>query len=112
MSHPGTFSRVLCLSGSFWWDDARLASMVSGFPPSPTAFRLTVGDKETATHVDHGHGLIQVRSQIDGVQAMHRALEAHGALATYSEYPGGHDAESWLRELPGDLEAVWRLGEG
>jgi enterochelin esterase family protein len=112
LSHPGTFSRVLCLSGSFWWDDAHLADTVSSFPPSPTAFHLTVGDQETATDVDHGHGLIQARSQIDGVQAMHRALTTHGTLATYSEYSGGHDAESWLRELPGDLEAVWRLGEG
>lgn len=109
LTHPGVFSRVLCLSGSFWWEQAQLASEIAAMPRHETAFRLTVGDQETSTDVEHGHGLVQELSQIEGVRRMHEALEAHGFPVQYAEYEGGHDAVSWRRELPGDLRALWAM---
>ena len=102
---------VRCASGSFRWKEGLLASRVGQFPRADTAFRLTVGDQESATHVDHGHGLVQELSQIDGVEDMRDALEAHGFPLSFARFHGGHDAQSWRRELPGDLEALWGIGE-
>lgn len=109
LARPGVFDKVLCLSGSFWWEDAALARRVPEFAASTTSFWLTVGDEETATDVDHGHGLIQVLSQVDGVRRMRDALLEHGVGAEYVEFSGGHHASSWRRALYGDLQGLWAM---
>lgn len=106
LSRPEVFTRVLCHSGSFWWERGALSRTVEP-ASSPMRFRLTVGDGETKTNVDHGHGLVQVDSQIEGVRQMRDALVENDYAVSYSEYAGGHDAASWRRELPDDLRALF-----
>ncbi len=107
LSAPARFQRVLSLSGSFWWGDGRLARELSSFPAGSTRFRLTVGDRETCTDVDHGHGLIQRISQVEGCRNMRDGLRDRGFMVSYAEYAGGHDVPSWRRDLAGDLRILF-----
>jgi enterochelin esterase-like enzyme len=108
LSRPGVFSRVLCQSASFWWELGKLSTEVAQWPRSACRFRISVGDEETQTDIDHGSGLFQVDSQLESNRRMRDALLKHGFSVSYSEWPGGHKAESWRRELPADLLALYR----
>lgn len=107
LSRPGVFSRVLCHSASFWWEQGKLAAEIPKWPRSDCIFRISVGDEETDTDVDHGHGLVQVQSQLEANRQMRDALVKHGFAVGYSEWPGGHTAPGWRRELAGDLQALF-----
>ncbi|MHA6323677.1 alpha/beta hydrolase [Roseivivax sp. CAU 1753] len=107
LSRPGVFSRVLCHSGSFWWEQGKLAADIPKWPRSDCRFRISIGDEETDTDVDHGHGLIQVQSQLEANRRMRDALLENGFSVGYSEWPGGHTAPGWRRELANDLKALF-----
>jgi len=102
-------SRALCQSASFWWQQGWLVENLTTLPPSDVAFRISVGTEETIQNVDHGQGLIQSESQINANRRMHEALVARGHRVSYREFPGGHDLESWIADLPESLAALFRL---
>lgn len=105
---PGAFDRVIAQSGSFWSDDAALATRIRRDGVRlPTAFYLEVGDRETATDVRHANGAFQALSQIEGVRRLRDALRELGHEVVYSEFPGGHDFAAWRTTLPAALR--WAL---
>jgi len=106
---PNTFSRVLCQSGSFWWNRGHLADDVANRAASNTVFRITVGADETKEHVDHGKGLIQEESQVASNRRMRDALTAHGYRVSYEEFDGGHGVAAWREDLPGSLAALFAM---
>jgi enterochelin esterase family protein len=102
--HPGVFAHALCQSGSFWW----FADHEADLPATNARFWLSVGSRETATDVSHPpSGLFQRISQIDGVEAARRRLEALGAHIHYRVFEGGHTFASWREELKPAL--TWLL---
>jgi len=106
--YPGRFQKVISQSGSFWSDDAALVKAFRILPsPLPTEFYLDVGRRETEVDVEHGEGLTQEISQIDGVRQFRDALLERGHLVNYVEFDGGHELAAWKRTLPGAL--VWAL---
>lgn len=104
---PDAFPRVLCQSGSFWWNEGSFAEEVRNRPPSKVAFRITVGCKETDEDVDHGRGLVQRESQVASNRRVCDALIAKGHSVSYHEFDGGHDVASWRNDLPGSLAALF-----
>lgn len=103
LERPGLFDHVITQSGSFWWNDCWLASRVAALDqPIPTAFYLDVGDRETARDVRHAD-VLQVVSQIEGVDRFEAALRATGHEVVRVDFEGGHDFASWKRTLPGAL---------
>ena len=107
LHRPGSFARVLCQSGSFWWEDGRLARDMSQWAPSDCAFRLSVGSEETDENVDHGKGLIQVQSQLASNRQMRDALSARGHRVSFGEFEGGHSVPAWRTDLPTSLAALF-----
>ncbi len=104
---PGKFGRVIAQSGSFWWNDCWLASRFGELTqPLPTAFYLDVGDRETTTNVRHVD-VVQVVSQIEGVDRFEAALRATGHQVVRVDFEGGHDFVAWQQSLPGALR--WAL---
>jgi enterochelin esterase family protein len=106
--HPGTFTKIISQSGSYWSNDCQLVEQVrrsDGW--IPPAFYLDVGLLETDKGILHSPDLVQDVSQIDGVRAFRDALAAKGALVKYVEFDGGHDFEAWKNTLPDALR--WAL---
>ncbi len=101
VKYPGVFSAALCQSGSFWW----LEDNPQPWDQAKEKFWLSVGDEELKTNVDHGPGLFQRISQIEGVETAARKLTEIGAKVKFQTYPGGHDFAAWERELPEAL--IW-----
>lgn len=106
LAYPASFPRVLCQSGSFWWNDNWLARHVAGPVADPLFFRITVGDRETREDVDHGKGLLQKDSQVASNRRFRDALVAAGHRVSYAEVPGDHDVVSWRADLPASLTAL------
>ncbi|MHC4410629.1 MAG: alpha/beta hydrolase [Planctomycetota bacterium] len=104
--YPTTFPRVLCQSGSFWWNDNWLAHNLPDPVAGTLSFRITVGDRETSEDVDHGKGLLQRESQLASNRLFRDALAKAGHQVSYSEFPGGHDVASWRTDLPASLTAL------
>lgn len=105
---PGHFQKVIAQSGSFWWRDGWLGEQVRQLAqPLPTEFYLTVGTRETQENVRHSPEVLQVVSQIAGVQRFRDALRDRGHLVQYAECDSGHYAECWRMTLPAALE--WAL---
>jgi len=107
LSRPDVFHRVLCQSGSFWWENGRLPAEVGNYPPTQAMFRITVGDQEIQTNVEHGSGLTQVMSQVEANERMRDALLNHGCRVSYHRFNGGHDIGSWRRNLADDLRSLF-----
>jgi len=107
---PGVFGRVISQSGSFWFDDCRLErDFRAASVRLPTAFHLSVGTREVQRHVQHRADVLQVVSQIEGVQRFRDVLLQLGHAVTYAEFDGGHDFDAWRRELPDALR--WALAD-
>lgn len=67
--YPGSFQRIICQSGSFWWNDCRLIEEFRQLGQKlPVEFYLDVGTQEVHENVRHREDLIQVVSQIEGVR--------------------------------------------
>jgi len=106
--HPGVFQRVICQSGSFWWDDCWLTRQFrSSSPDTPTDFYLDVGSGETQENVRHREDVLQVVSQIQGVRRFRDMLLQRGYPVKHVEFDGGHDFEAWKKALPEAL--IWAL---
>ena len=103
----GRFSRVVCQSGSFWWEGGQLIDEVAGLACADVTFRITIGDEETKAPVDHGDGLVQEEPQLDSNRRMRDALRAKGFSVSYDEFSGGHEIAPWRDDLPGSLINVY-----
>lgn len=108
MLHPERYQRVFAQSPSFWWSDESVWVGIDRLDQLDVY--VSCGLDETAVDVDHGHGLIQRVSQLGGCRAFCRALRDRGASVEYTEIPGGHDFETWTRDLPACLSLL-RPGE-
>jgi enterochelin esterase-like enzyme len=98
--YPGSFQRLICQSGSFWWNDCWLVEEFRRLGQKiPAGFYLDVGTQEINENVRHGEDLIQVVSQIEGVRRFRDALLAQGSAVRYQEFDGGHDYACWNRTL-------------
>lgn len=104
---PGMFQRVISQSGSFWWNDCWLSEQYRLGARVATEFYLDVGTKELAENVRHDGNVLQVVSQIQGVQRFRDALRHRGYSVSYVEFDGGHDFTAWRQTLPGALR--WAL---
>jgi len=107
LQFPGTFTKVIAQSGSFWWNDCWLVDQFAQLPAKlPTGFYLDIGRLETEVDVDHGH-VQQKISQLDGVHRLCDVLTKLGHEVNHVEFDGGHDFAKWKETLPGALQ--WAL---
>jgi enterochelin esterase family protein len=107
--YPTRFPAALCQSGSFWLEPDAFARLAHERPPVATRFWLSVGDEETSTNVSHPPtGLVQVMSQIDGVELARAALERTGGDVSYHRFQGDHGFEPWRAELGDALQWLVR----
>ena len=107
LQSPGTFTKVIAQSGSFWWNHCWLVAQFAQLKTRlPTAFYLDVGSLETEAEVDHGE-VQQTVSQVDAVQRLRDVLKNSGHIVNYVEYDGDHDPAKWRQTLPGALK--WAL---
>jgi enterochelin esterase family protein len=107
---PNAFTHVISQSGSYWWNDCWLVDQFTRLPsPLPVSFYLEVGSSETQENVRHREDVLQVVSQIEGVQRFRNALHARAHRVHYSEFDGGHDFAAWKQTLPGALR--WAFQE-
>lgn len=107
-ARPGVFQRVICQSGSFWWNDgAVIAAYGAMTTPLPTEFYLEVGLRETQTGLQHRPDVRQEVSQLEAVRAFRDALQARGHSVTHVETDGAHDTAAWALGLPAALR--WAL---
>jgi enterochelin esterase-like enzyme len=98
--YPGSFQRIICQSGSFWWNDCWLVEEFRRLEQKiPVEFYLDVGTQETRENVCHREDLVQVVSQIEGVRRFRDALLARGHVVRYQEFDGRHDYACWNRTL-------------
>ena len=104
---PGMFQRVICQSGSFWWNDCWLSEQYRLSARVPTDFYLDVGTKDLAENVRHREDVLQVVSQIEGVHRFRDVLRLKGHSVRYVEFDGGHDFTGWRQTLPEALQ--WAL---
>jgi enterochelin esterase-like enzyme len=108
LEYPGIFQKVICQSGSFWWNDCRLVKRYEKLrQPVPTEFFLDVGTRETEENVRHRETVFQGVSQIAGVRGFRDTLLRKGCHATYVEFEGGHEFAGWRKTLPKALR--WAL---
>lgn len=105
LRYPEVFPRVVCQSGSFWWNDNWLTSHVPS-SSNPIRMRVSVGAQETEENVDHGDGLIQVTSQVESNRMARDAFAAAGHSVSYEEHPGGHDLASFAADLAPSLTSI------
>lgn len=115
LTHPGVFARCLSQSGSFWWENERLATMLPELPGAqsqsrpPLRFWISVGDQETQAGISHPPtGLRQDVPQIDGCERFAQALSRQGHAVHHSVHPGAHELQPWADELPRALRWVLR----
>jgi len=104
---PGVFQRVISQSGSFWWNDCWLSEQYRSSARVPTDFYLDVGTKELTENVVHREDVLQVVSQVEGVQRFRDVLRLKGNSVRYVEFDGGHDFTAWRQTLPEALR--WAL---
>jgi enterochelin esterase-like enzyme/predicted nucleotidyltransferase len=105
LQHPDAFSSALCQSGSFWW----LEDHAMAFPSTSARLWLSVGTLEVEAGVTHPPtGMIQLVSQIEGVEKAARSFESRGATVCYNLYSGGHSFPAWREELAPALH--WLVG--
>lgn len=108
MRAEGKFNKVIAQSGSFWSDECWLTRQVEAQNQClPVEFYLDVGSQETAENVQHKDDVLQVVSQIEGVNGFRDVLLALGHDVKYVEFEGGHDYASWRKTLPEALR--WAL---
>ena len=109
LKYPRVFSRSLCQSGSFWWNQEWLAKARLNVN-SGSRFWVSVGDQEAETDITHPPtGLYQGVSQFAGSARMAETFKEAGASVNYHIFAGGHEIRPWQEELPSALE--WLLGQ-
>lgn len=107
LQSEGLFTAVLAQSGSFWWNDCWLTSDVSSRQGDHRMkFYLDVGCEERETYVQHKEDVLQIVSQIEGVERFRDALIAKGHEVHYRIFEGGHNFACWKQTLPDALRLV------
>lgn len=107
--HPEVFSRCLCHSGSFWWNDGWLPTHAADFQIPAARFWMSVGAKEHQSGISHApSGMRQDIPQITACKAMADALAAHGHAMHYHFHDGGHEIRPWREELPSALAWLYQ----
>jgi enterochelin esterase family protein len=109
LHHPDALPRALCQSASFWWNEGWLIDDISNLPASDLALCLSVGLQEVDENVDHGDGLFQIESQLSANRRMRDAIARKGFRHLYHEFDGGHDLDSFRRDLPHALRQLEQL---
>jgi len=105
---PGVFQKVISQSGSYWSENCQLIEQYRRLPQRlPTEFYLEVGSLETQENVRHREDVLQIVSQIAGVQRFRDVLLRQEYSVKYSEFDGGHDFAAWKKSLPAAL--TWAL---
>lgn len=102
--YPGVFGKAICQSGSFWWNECWLVREYERLRQAlPTSFFLDVGTRETQENVQHKEDVLQVVSQVEGVNRFREALRRTGHGVAFREFEGGHEFAGWKRTLPDAL---------
>ncbi len=96
LKYPEVFGNVVTQSGSFWWDEGRIATMLAAMT-SVTTFRAfnSVGFYETLPMNEFNDKVAQESKRL-------------GIQMTYRKPPGLHNWITWRNELSGVLRAVAR----
>jgi enterochelin esterase family protein len=109
LNHP-QFSRVLCQSGSFWWNAEWLTREVEGRATVSGKYWVSVGNRETQFGINHApSGMFQGVDQKSACERLAETLNVHGAEVRYNLHEGAHETAPWKAELPEAL--LWLLGE-
>lgn len=110
LAHPEVAAGVISQSASLWWsppDEAEpefLARFAAREPRRPVRFWLEVGSFEVDRTANGGPG------QVDVSRHFRNVLQARGYDVVYSEFPGGHEYQSWRVTTPDALRHF--LGTG
>jgi Enterochelin esterase and related enzymes len=105
---PGVFPNVISQSGSFWWHEGSLIEAFSGLAaPLPTAFYLSVGNRETQENLHHRPDVVQTLSQLESVRRFRDTLLSLHHSVHYRESDGAHSFDAWRADLPHALR--WAL---
>ncbi len=108
IARPDLFGGVISQSASLWWrppnDTAPeyFARLIARAPKKPIRFYLEVGSFE----IDRTRG--GQPGQVDVSRHFRDVLVAKGYDVTYSEYPGGHEYQSWRITTPAALLHFFR----
>ncbi|MEP7380362.1 MAG: alpha/beta hydrolase-fold protein [Gemmatimonadota bacterium] len=100
LSHPELFGNVISQSASLWWspdgdpEPEFLARHVVREPRTATRFWIEVGRFEVDQSQGGGPGQVEVSRHFRDV------LRAKGNEVSYSEFPGGHEYQSWRVTTP------------
>lgn len=103
--HPRHISRVIPLSGSFWWHPENsaphnaIARHYAQNPGIPLHWHISAGSYETST--ERGTGILESSRELA------RTLEKAGHHVQYREYHGGHDYALWRIALADALTALF-----
>ena len=110
LTYPLVFSRALCQSGSFWWNQEWLANSRGLDAASQSRFWISVGDQEDDMDISHPPtGLYQEVSQLAASTRMADTLKDAGISINYNLFSGRHEIGPWQAELPSALK--WLLGQ-
>ncbi|MEP7345103.1 MAG: alpha/beta hydrolase-fold protein [Gemmatimonadaceae bacterium] len=99
-AHPDAIGNVISQSASLWWSPERdsepefLARAMAQEPRREIRFWLEVGSFETDRTNGGGPG------QVDVSRHFRDVLMAKGYDVVFSEFPGGHEYQSWRVTTP------------
>lgn len=88
MKHADVFGNVLCLSGSFWWDDEKVIKSYEQEPLLPLKFYLSVGLLE-----DEPYDTEPIMMKC--VDKFCKTIQQKGNIVCYEKFHSGHDYLSW-----------------
>lgn len=97
--HPHLFRGALCLSPSFWYDQAAIFREIPTKPSTDARIYLDVGLKE---------GRIMHDKVLKMVQALQRCGFGEKQLMWRPDKRGNHNEKSWRRRLPKALRFMFK----
>ncbi len=103
IAHPEVVGNVISQSASLWWSPASdpepeyLARLVAKQPKTAVRYWLEVGTFEIDRTAGNSPGQVDVNRHFRDV------LNAKGYDVAYSEFPGGHEYQSWRVTTPSAL---------
>lgn len=103
ISHPEVVGNVISQSASLWWSPPNepepeyLSRLVAKQPKAAVRYWIEVGRFEIDKSNGNGPG------QVDVSRHFRDVLVARGYNVAYSEFPGGHEYQSWRVTTPAAL---------